>query len=86
MLVVLNLDHLTRSVKDLLDLFQDHSIGFKSITENFDTTTPSGRLHINQLAAFAEWKRENVSDRRMRGKEQKTKQGGIVGALLPYKY
>jgi site-specific DNA recombinase len=38
------------------------------------------------LAAFAEWERENISDRMMRGKEQKAKQGGIVGAPLPYGY
>src|SRR5947209_5618577 len=46
-LVVWRLDRLGRSLRHLIDTLTDldkRGIGFKSLTENIDTTTPGGRL------------------------------------------
>src|SRR5260370_16081963 len=45
--VVLKLDRLGRSTKDLLNIlddFRQRGIGFKSLKENWDTQTPQGVL------------------------------------------
>ena len=46
-LVVWKLDRLSRSLKDLLTLLErieQRGAGFRSLTENIDTTTPAGRM------------------------------------------
>jgi DNA invertase Pin-like site-specific DNA recombinase len=46
-LVVWKLDRLARSIKQLIETVEDlekRGIGFKSLTENIDTTTSSGKL------------------------------------------
>ena len=50
------IDRLTRSPKDfytLMKLFDKHGVAFISITENFDTSSPSGRLLRNIMLTFA---------------------------------
>jgi site-specific DNA recombinase len=87
--IFFSLDRLTRSIRDLhylLDLFEQYKIDFISIKERFDTSTPAGRLHMNQMIALYQWERENIADRMMRGKEAKARQGGRVGAPLPFGY
>ncbi|XDS45119.1 recombinase family protein [Bifidobacterium aquikefiricola] len=54
MLVVWKLDRLGRSVQnlvDLMNLLQGRGVGFKSLTENMDATTPGGVLVFNVFAA-----------------------------------
>ena len=51
-LLVWKLDRLSRSLKHLLntlDLLQSLSIGFISYSDNFDTTTPQGKLMFSIL-------------------------------------
>lgn len=46
-LVVWKLDRLARSLKQLIETveaLEERNIGFRSLTENIDTTTPGGRL------------------------------------------
>jgi site-specific DNA recombinase len=65
-IVVTKLDRLSRKLKDLLsliDLFQDHQVSFISISESFDTNTPSGRLTLQVLGAVAEFERERIRER-----------------------
>ena len=50
--VVWKLDRLGRSVQNLVDLMnrmQNGGVGFRSLTENMDTTTPGGVLVFNVL-------------------------------------
>ena len=37
--------------------------GLSLISEHFNTSTPSGRLHRNMLLSFAEYEREVIADR-----------------------
>jgi len=55
------IDRLTRSLKDfytLIEFFEKHGVSFISITENFDTSSPSGCLLRNIILTFAQFKRE----------------------------
>ncbi|MCK4248812.1 MAG: recombinase family protein [Candidatus Omnitrophica bacterium] len=47
LVIAYKIDRLTRSPKDfyqLIELFEKHGVDFISVTERFDTSTPSGRL------------------------------------------
>ncbi|WP_190813500.1 recombinase family protein [Saccharopolyspora pogona] len=59
------LSHLGRSLADLLSLvsgLRKRGIGFTSLHENLDTTTPGGRLVFHVFAALAEFIRELIVD------------------------
>ncbi len=60
MLVVWKLDRLARSIKQLIEAVEDlekKGIGFKSLTENIDTTTSGGKLIFHIFASLAEFER-----------------------------
>lgn len=62
-LVVPSLDRLSRSLQDLIAAVGDlrrRGIGFTSLHENLDTTTPGGRLVFHVFAALAEFIRELI--------------------------
>jgi site-specific DNA recombinase len=83
--VILKLDRLTRSVKDLgylvEDVFGAHGVAFSSLQDNFDTSTANGRMVMNILATIAQWERDIISER-TRDAMQFMKQGlKLVGAV-----
>ncbi|MBM0064977.1 recombinase family protein [Alkalicoccobacillus gibsonii] len=85
--LVYKLDRLTRSVMDLyklLERFEAHGCMFKSATEVFDTTTPTGRLFITLVAAVAQWERENLGERVKFGMEQMVEEGRWPGGPTPF--
>jgi DNA invertase Pin-like site-specific DNA recombinase len=62
-LVVPALDRLARSLHDLITLVGDlrrAGVGFRSLNEALDTTTPGGRLVFHVFAALAEFIRELI--------------------------
>ncbi|MGW0587484.1 recombinase family protein [Streptosporangium sp. NPDC002607] len=62
-LVVLSLDRLARSLQDLITIVGDlrrREVGFRSLHEALDTTTPGGRLVFHVFAALAEFIRELI--------------------------
>lgn len=62
-LVVPSLDRLSRSLQDLITLLAElrrRGIGFRSLHEALDTTTPGGRLVFHVFAALAEFIRELI--------------------------
>jgi DNA invertase Pin-like site-specific DNA recombinase len=63
---VWRLDRLGRSLKDLIEqLTQLHqrNIGFKSLTENIDTTTSGGKLIFHIFGALAEFEQDLILER-----------------------
>ena len=65
-LVVWRLDRLGRNMKDLLESFktlESLDVGFSSIQENIDTTTPTGRLVFHIFASLAEFERNLIIER-----------------------
>ena len=64
--VVWRLDRWGRSMADLVNTLQelrDLDVGFVSLTEALDLTTPSGRAMAGLLAVFAEFEREILRER-----------------------
>ncbi len=62
-LVVPSLDRLSRSLQDLITTVAElrrREVGFTSLHENLDTTTPGGRLVFHVFAALAEFIRELI--------------------------
>ncbi len=60
------IDRFTRSPKDfyqLIEIFDKYGVDFISVTERFDTSTPSGRLLRNIMLTFAQFERELASER-----------------------
>lgn len=71
-LVVWKLDRLGRSLKHLIETItalDERKIGFKSLRENFDTTTSGGRLVFHLFGALAEFERELIRERVAAGLE-----------------
>lgn len=69
-IVVWKLDRMSRSLKDMIDLikfFESKQVGFRSLTENIDTTTPSGKLIFHIFASMAEFERDLIRERTMAG-------------------
>jgi DNA invertase Pin-like site-specific DNA recombinase len=69
-LVVWRLDRLGRSLKHLIETItklNNRKIGFKSITENIDTTTSGGKLVFHIFGALAEFERDIIKERTQAG-------------------
>ena len=69
-LVVWRLDRLGRSLRHLIDTVTDlqgKGVGFKSLTENIDTTTTGGRLVFNIFASLAEFEPDIIRERTQAG-------------------
>ncbi len=69
-LVVWKLDRLGRSLRHLVDTvtgLADRGIGFRSLQEAIDTTTPGGKLVFHVFAALAEFERDLIRERTSAG-------------------
>ena len=69
-LTVWRLDRLGRNLADLVRIVNDleaQGIGFSSLTESIDTTTPAGKLVFHVFAALAEFERNLIRERTMAG-------------------
>jgi DNA invertase Pin-like site-specific DNA recombinase len=88
-LVVWKLDRLGRTLKQLIELvalFNQKGIGFKSLKETIDTTTSTGKLVFHFFAALAEFERDIIHERTRAGLEAaraRGRRGGRPKALTP---
>ena len=81
-LVVWRLDRLGRSLKHLIETITDlnnRKIGFKSITENIDTTTSGGKLVFHIFGALAEFERDIIRERTNAGLQAARSRGRLGG-------
>jgi len=81
-LVVWRLDRLGRSLPHLLATITElegRGVGFRSVTEAIDTTTPGGRLIFSIFGALAAFERDLVRDRTIAGLEAARARGRVGG-------
>jgi DNA invertase Pin-like site-specific DNA recombinase len=83
--LVWRLDRWGRSATDLLATLQELEhlgVGFVSLTEALDLTTPAGRAMAAMLAVFAEFEREVLRERVRAGLAHARQNGKILGRPL----
>jgi len=89
MVLVTKIDRITRNLKDLLDLimlFEDHEVGFKSLTQPIDTSTAMGRGQVQLMGVFASMEREMTSERVGEDMRHRAKNGKWNGGVVPFGY
>jgi DNA invertase Pin-like site-specific DNA recombinase len=80
--VVCRLDRLGRSLPDLLNLVRDltvRDIGLRSLAEQIDTTSATGRLVLHVFGALAEFERALMHERTMAGLTSARSRGRVGG-------
>lgn len=80
--VVYKLDRIGRSLKHLLNLFEEFKnlgVDFISLTQNISTDTPEGKMFWQMLGVFAEYERELIVARTKAGLERAKRQGKSLG-------
>ena len=87
-LLVVKLDRLTRSLRDLGELvekfFANGKVALLSVGEQFDTRTASGRMILNIMTTIAQWEREIIGERTSAAMRFKAAQGEYIGGNAPY--
>jgi DNA invertase Pin-like site-specific DNA recombinase len=81
-LVVWKLDRLGRSLKHLIETVNDldaRHVGFRSLQEAMDTTTPGGKLIFHIFGSLAEFERELIRERTMAGLASARARGRVGG-------
>lgn len=81
-LIVWKLDRLGRDLSQLIahaQKIKDEGAHFKSLTENIDTTTPSGMFFFHMIAAMAQWERAMISERTKAGMAVAKASGKVLG-------
>jgi len=90
-LCVWRLDRLGRSLPHLIDTvrgLEDRGVGFRSLQESIDTTTPGGRLVFYIFGSLAEFERDLIQERTRAGLDAaraRGRKGGRPTALSPVK-
>jgi site-specific DNA recombinase len=77
-------DRLTRSLRDfveILDFLDRHGASFVSVSEAFDTSTPSGRAFLHMLMTFAQWERETIGERTSAKMSAARRKGRYTGGV-----
>jgi DNA invertase Pin-like site-specific DNA recombinase len=85
-LVVSKLDRLSRSVADFARLMEQarrERWAVVALDLNIDTTTATGELMANMLAALAQWERRLISERTKDALAEKKDQGVALGKPSP---
>lgn len=88
-LLVYRLDRLGRETRLTLEAvaeLEKCGVRVRSMTEEFDSQTPTGRLMITMLSGFAAHEREVIRERSMAGTERKAEAGVWLGGIVPYGY
>ena len=87
--VVYKLDRISRSILDfarIIDHLKKHDCAFISLSQQFDTSTPEGKLHMNIVLMFAEYERELISARTRDKMVAARRKGKWTGGIPPLGY
>jgi len=84
--VVHKLDRFARNLRvtlETLERLERVRVGFVSISEQMDFTTPIGKVVLSTLAAFAQFYSDNLSAETKKGKAERKAQG-LFNGVLPF--
>lgn len=89
LVVFYKMDRLGRSTRVILNAVEalsQHGVGVQSMSEPFDTATPSGRFMLTMFAGVAELDRANILDRMYQGTLRHARLGKWCGGPAPFGY
>ena len=81
-LVVTHIDRLSRGLTHGLQVIEGlHRAGveFRSLSEDFDTATATGKLQLTMVLAFSEWWRNSIRERSLAGQAKARAEGRFPG-------
>lgn len=81
-LVCLKLDRIARSLPHLVGMMNDleiREVGFRSLSEDLDTTSPGGRLVFHIFGAIAHFERDLIRERTRTGLDAARRRGRVGG-------
>ena len=88
-LLIYKLDRLGRDTRLILNAvaeLEKHGVRVRSMTEEFDTATATGRLMLTMLSGFAAHERDQIRERSMAGTDRLARAGAWLGGIVPYGY
>jgi site-specific DNA recombinase len=88
-LICYRLDRISRNISDfsnLIEILNEKNIGFVSVRESFDTTTPMGRAMMYIASVFAQLERETIAERVRDNMHQLARSGRWLGGNRPTGY
>ncbi|MFV3013932.1 recombinase family protein [Clostridium botulinum] len=88
-IICYKLDRISRNVSDFsntIELLNKYNVGFISIKEQFDTSTPMGRAMMYISSVFAQLERETIAERVRDNMLELAKTGRWLGGSTPMGY
>ena len=87
--IVYKIDRMGRDLRILLNMLEELKnigIGFRSITEPFDTSSAFGESTVQMVGLFAQLERKLIQERTSNGRESAARKGKWVMGLPPFSY
>jgi site-specific DNA recombinase len=88
-LLVFKLDRVGRETRLILNSvaeLEKYGVRVRSMTEEFDTATATGRLMLTMLSGFAAHEREVIRERSVAGTNRCAETGAWLGGVVPFAY
>jgi len=84
LILILKLDRWFRSVRDyykVQEILETHHVDWKTVLENYDTSTAAGRLHINIMLSVAQDEADRDSERIRFVFQDKLRRNEVIGKI-----